>query len=381
VAPSWGVHVEQLRAAGRLPQPGTAVAPAGPPPELAPSLPLAAVGGLGAAPSGLAPLPITAVPAVGPGRGIGGGIERPGGTPFPITDIGSVVPPIQPPGGGGAPPVTDPGSRTVPIQPPGIGTGRVGDTGRIGPVSDLAREGQGLVSPDVARLRAMTLEEAAGLAGAPSREDIALQRFQNILAESEDARRLGIRDIGRAAAALGRIGSGQVTTDLGNLEARIQETQQRAARDLAAEAAGLELADRVARLGALRETGGQFGAEDLERAAFARDVRAMEADIGFQNRRLELMRQGMDADEAYRQAQFEYQQRRDAELLAQRESEFARTYGLDRDEFRRRLLDSIMQSGLSAEEAEMWANRILAQFDTAPVGAPGAPPTVDPVTL
>src|SRR5690606_35952778 len=140
----------------------------------------------------------------------------------------------------------------------------------------LAREGQGLASPEARELRALALDAVRGLSDTPSREAIALERFRNILAESEDARRLGIRDIGRAAAALGRIGSGQVTTDLGNLEARIQETQQRAPRDLAAEAAGLELADRVARLGALRETGGQFGAEDLERAARARDVRSEE---------------------------------------------------------------------------------------------------------
>src|SRR5690606_6324582 len=129
-----------------------------------------------------------------------------------------------------------PGGGIIPIQPPEQPDTPPPPMVTPALVGGFAQAGQALDSPDADQLRERAPREALGLADAPSREQIALQRFQNLLAESEDERRMGIRDIGRAAAALGRIGAGITTSQLGDLESRIQETQQRAARDLAAEA-------------------------------------------------------------------------------------------------------------------------------------------------
>ena len=70
------------------------------------------------------------------------------------------------------------------------------------------------------------VQSALGSAlGGDTLQQSAQGQLQNILEDTEDARRLGSRDIGRSAAAFGRIGSGVVTTDLGNLEERLQRIE------------------------------------------------------------------------------------------------------------------------------------------------------------
>src|SRR5690606_19227565 len=85
--------------------------------------------------------------------------------------------------------------------------------------------------------------------------------------------RSGVRDIGRAAAALGRIGAGITTSQLGDLEDRIQTQIAREASRLAAETAGQELADRLARFQAALGAGGQLRGEDLAEARFGQSLR------------------------------------------------------------------------------------------------------------
>lgn len=115
--------------------------------------------------------------------------------------------------------------------------------------------------------RRMALTAADKLSSGPGRMDIANMRFQNLLDRAGETRKLGVEQIGQDAARLGRIGMGGVSTDLGNLEERIQTGITRAGRDLAAEAASGEISDRFNRLGALGGLAGQFRSEDINEGA------------------------------------------------------------------------------------------------------------------
>lgn len=119
-----------------------------------------------------------------------------------------------------------------------------------------------VASDETARLRALALQGFEGLAGAPDRTQLASDAFRLILEQNADARRLGTQQIARDAARLGRLGSGMVTTSLGDLESRIQQSEDQAARALALDAAGMTLADRLAVSEALTGGAGFFDALD-----------------------------------------------------------------------------------------------------------------------
>ncbi|HEY8431160.1 MAG TPA: hypothetical protein VIL20_22425, partial [Sandaracinaceae bacterium] len=123
------------------------------------------------------------------------------------------------------------------------------------------------------RARALTLQGLESLFSTPDRATLASQQFRDLLEQAAEARRIGVRDIGRAAAALGRIGAGMTTSQLGDLGERIETQIAREASRLAAETAGQELADRLARLQAATSVGGQFRGEDLAEARFGQSLR------------------------------------------------------------------------------------------------------------
>jgi len=128
-------------------------------------------------------------------------------------------------------------------------------------------------SPEAQRARALTAQATESLAGAPNRQELALQSLQNFDAEQGDIRQLGIQDIGRAGARLGRLGSGMVTTDLGNLEDRLNTTRERMLSDLSQQTASQELGDRLSNLSALSGVGGQFNVEDLASGGMQQGLR------------------------------------------------------------------------------------------------------------
>src|SRR5690606_32228132 len=123
------------------------------------------------------------------------------------------------------------------------------------------------------RARALTLQGLESLFSTPDRAALASQQFRDLLEQAAEARQTGVRDIGRAAAALGRIGAGITTSQLGDLEERIQTQIAREASRLAAETAGQELADRLARFQAALGAGGQLRGEDLAEARFGQSLR------------------------------------------------------------------------------------------------------------
>src|SRR5690606_4682838 len=169
---------------------------------------------------------------------------------------------------------------TVPAQPPAETVPAMtlpAQLSQFGPVQDLIStqiSPIGFTPSEAAeRARALTLQGLESLFSTPDRAALASQQFQNLLEQAAEARQTGVRDIGRAAAALGRIGAGITTSQLGDLEERIQTQIAREASRLAAETAGQELADRLARFQAALGAGGQLRGEDLAEARFGQSLR------------------------------------------------------------------------------------------------------------
>ena len=69
-------------------------------------------------------------------------------------------------------------------------------------------------SAESTEARQLTSQALGNLAGAPSRQDLALEALKLFDEEQGDVRKLGTQQIGQDAARLGRLGSGMVTTDL-----------------------------------------------------------------------------------------------------------------------------------------------------------------------
>lgn len=278
---------------------------------------------LGAGASTQAPL-ASPMPAVAPRPNIGAPamqLPRPGGSPTMPTMLPK--PPLSlhggPAGGGfgmpgrgmgiitpGGGPTLPPGGPHIMRPPPNVGVTpgvppAAPDTGPItdfGPGDDL-RFTQ--INPmDDARTSRLSdlVEGAAGrIGGAPDITQAGLDKLKLFEDETADARRLGTQEIGRRAAALGRVGSGMVTTDLGNLEDRLQTRLARERAGLAADLTMQEAGDRRANAGVLGtlqdqifgqgaqrrnelrgERGYQYGvAGDAENAAIRR--RLIEEDL------------------------------------------------------------------------------------------------------
>lgn len=137
-------------------------------------------------------------------------------------------------------------------------------TGRLGGIG----AGQFSSSDQTRGLEGQAIGAVGQALGAPGIGAAAQGRLQNIFEQSADQRKIGSRDIGRSAAAFGRVGSGVVNTQLGDLEARIQRGQQQAFRGLAGDTATAEAQDRLARAGLGLGAAGQFQGRDLRTAGF-----------------------------------------------------------------------------------------------------------------
>jgi hypothetical protein len=126
---------------------------------------------------------------------------------------------------------------------------------------------------DVSALRGQQVEALNRLNTGPTRTELAQQALQSLDESTADERSRGIRQIGQSAAALGRLGSGMVTTDLGNLEERLQGQRERTLRDLAVQTGSQEFSDQLARLGATGDVGSQLYGQDVTQAGFDQSLR------------------------------------------------------------------------------------------------------------
>ena len=174
---------------------------------------------------------------------------------------------------------------------------RFGTSGGPGPFRAVAAPSSFAPGAEAQRARQLTAQGLESLAGTPSRQELAEQSLQNFIRSTEPEYQRRQQDVGRQAAALGRVGSGMTGDDVQRLGRSREAEIVQQARELATETAGQELGDREARLRAASGVAGQFRGEDIGEAGFtqglrgeARGERGEETDYGFRGADLGLRR-------------------------------------------------------------------------------------------
>lgn len=126
---------------------------------------------------------------------------------------------------------------------------------------------------DTARARSLAGQGLESLNNAPSRQQLAEQTFQS-LGNIENAQ-LGkdIRSAGQRAAAFGRLGSGMVDEETGDIFGAHKSKLADIRRQLSTDAAGQQMGDQLGKINAASGLAGQFGGEDLNRAGFTQGLR------------------------------------------------------------------------------------------------------------
>lgn len=136
---------------------------------------------------------------------------------------------------------------------------------RTARLNDLVDQSAGTLTdspadPRLAAQRGAVDQFAGRLSTAPDLTKAGLDKLASIREATAEDRQRGIQDIGRGAAAFGRIGSGVTTSQLGDLEALLQKRQTAAETGLAGDLALQEAGDRRANLSAVAGLEGQtFG--------------------------------------------------------------------------------------------------------------------------
>lgn len=213
-------------------------------------------------PAAAPPVPTAASPAA---YGLGDAAQMP---------VLRAASPSTPAIGGTRPP------EPAPAKPPASGGDFVTD---FGPGDDL-RFSQ--VNPlATARLRQLQgqTDTAAGAVGqGPNLTQSALDRLAELDQATTEQRRVGIQDIGRGNAALGRLGSGMVTSQLGDLEALLQARGTAARKSLAGDIATQEAADRRANAATSAGIEGQVAGQEAGARGEVRGERGYQADTAQQ---------------------------------------------------------------------------------------------------
>ena len=128
------------------------------------------------------------------------------------------------------------------------------------------------ISPEASRARSLALSDLEALRG-PDRSQIASDTLQRLIADTNPQYEKELQGVGQRAAALGRLGSGVTTSDLGDVAQRRQQAIASEAGRLSSEAAGLTLSDRLQQQQAAQSASSQFTGEDINRAGFDLDTR------------------------------------------------------------------------------------------------------------
>ena len=106
----------------------------------------------------------------------------------------------------------------------------------------------------------------------PDRASLAESTFNRLRQSTEPAFQKELQGVGQKAAALGRLGAGMTTSDLGDVVQRREQGLTYEAGRLADEAAGKSLDDRLNVAGARLGASGQFTDEDLGRSGAYRSL-------------------------------------------------------------------------------------------------------------
>jgi len=97
---------------------------------------------------------------------------------------------------------------------------------------------------------------------APNRLAIAQNALKTFDEQQADQEKLGVQNIGREAAAAGRLGSGMVSTSLGDLQTQLNRSRLQEERGLAGDVAGKTLEDRLAAISGTEGALGQLSGLD-----------------------------------------------------------------------------------------------------------------------
>jgi len=109
------------------------------------------------------------------------------------------------------------------------------------------------------------MQRAAGtLFDAPNRGQLAADAFSLMRERSQPGFEQALRGVGQRAAALGRVGAGMTTSELGDVTLQREKALGQEQRQLANEAAGLEMQDRLSRMGAVSGAQGQLAGQGLQ---------------------------------------------------------------------------------------------------------------------
>lgn len=204
------------------------------------------------------------------------------------------APNIAPPAPNVAPPAPAAARPPAPAAPPGLPTpnpppppdvaGAPSPADAItdfGPGNDLRFSQINPVdNPRLARLNDLVDQFTGRIASSPDITHAGLDKLKLFEDQTADARTLGSRDIGRDAARLGRLGSGVVTTQLGDLENTLQTNLNRARTGLASDLTMQEAADRRANAGVLSTLQDQVFGQGAQKRAELRGERGYEYGVG-----------------------------------------------------------------------------------------------------
>ncbi len=135
------------------------------------------------------------------------------------------------------------------------------DAGTFGGAADTLDARQG-VSQDLGAIR-----------GGPSRGELASQTFDQIQERGRPGFERELRDVGRKAASLGRIGAGQTTSELNDVFTTRQRDLDLVRQGLSTQSAGQEISDRFNTLGASQGVSGQLFGQDIGEAGFQSGLR------------------------------------------------------------------------------------------------------------
>lgn len=240
---------------------------------------------LESAPTGLPKPPTTSIAPTAP----------PGG-PAPQGQAPQIAP-MAPGGAGGAslprPQLPSPGANVetgVPM-PPNIHPPAPQDQPNpggdfitpFGPGDDLRfQQINPLATERLRQLQSATNTAAGAVGQGPSLSDAAATEFDLLGQQSGEQRTRGLREIGRAGATLGRLGSGMVRTDIGNLEDVLRTREEQARRGLSADVARGESENRRLNLGATAGLEGQVYGQEAGQRGELRGERGYQTDTAQQ---------------------------------------------------------------------------------------------------
>jgi hypothetical protein len=144
--------------------------------------------------------------------------------------------------------------------------------GAIGGGAPMGGYSVGGPSAAAQQLTGQLTQGVGSLYSAPNRGDLASQQYQLMQEQYQPRFEQDLRQVGQKASALGRIGAGMTTSDLGDVAQRKNEFFGQQARQLSMDAAQQEMADRLNRVGATQGALGTVGSQDQGWAGLGLDA-------------------------------------------------------------------------------------------------------------